>query len=292
VDPPGATGDVTVMNSRLPSRSIGILTAVALTCVLFLPSCTQTGGKAGSNRQIASPSDEGTRPSTPRSKSGASHRIPPPQDEGYRPFPLRILSRSTSEVATFDPKQDPPATVSYRVSKQGEVRLRLVRRADKKLVFKTLQDWTVSRYGTTYSAKWDGKDASGNWIDNKGVFVLLEAKDDPDHRAHESHAPETCKDFEATIVAPASNLELAAGESFRVEVKARGLTRFTEKMRGRAYVDYLLVQEREFAKPETEYGFELPGVDAGTHMMSVVLDDHRDHVGSASMLLHVTPSRD
>jgi len=91
----------------------------------------------------------------------------PPEDQGYLANALAIMDRQTYEAYSVDPSAGTPARIGYSVSKAGSVRIRIVRSSDRSIVLRTLQDWTSSRYGLSYRVLWDGKDASGNTLDNK-----------------------------------------------------------------------------------------------------------------------------
>jgi hypothetical protein len=210
------------------------------------------------------------------SQDGAAHKIVPPEDRGYRGHATRILSRSSSEVTSFDPRSDTPATVSYRVSRDGEVRIRLVRRDDPEFVLRTLQDWTPSHYGPTYEARWDGNDASGNPVDNDGLFVLFQAKDGAKTRAHLSHDRERCRDFEVVISQPAPKSTFTSGEVIGV-VARRARARTSRRTRARLYVGFTLVEEKTFAPGVEKLSFDVEGMPVGEHTLRLRLDDLQDH---------------
>lgn len=226
--------------------------------------------------------------------TGGSVRFKPPEDLGYTFHPLEIMDRNTYEAATFDPHKDKPAKISYTVSKAGRVRIRLVRRQDKNLVLRTLQDWTHSRYGTTYCVEWDGKDASRSIVDNKNVFVLFESVDPLDlgrARIHIDHAEESCRDPELRIVAPKSGATIRGETTIAVVLAEppRGTVGTSAAAyEGRLYVDYSLVAKQRFKKGE-ELTFVLDaGLFAhGSHVLTVNMDDLNDHIGTASTIVMV-----
>jgi cytochrome c2 len=223
-----------------------------------------------------------------------SVRFKPPEDAGYLFHPLEIMDRNTYEAYTFDPHKDKPAKISYTVSKAGKVRIRLVRRADKALVLRTLQDWTRNRYGPVYSVEWDGKDASGNILDNKNAFVLFESMDPLGRgraKIHLDHPKESCRDPELRIVSPRAGATIRGGTTIAVvfSESPRGTVGISAyDYEGRLYVDYSLVAKLRFRKGE-EHRFALDTTQLanGPHVLTVNMDDLNDHIGTASTIVMV-----
>lgn len=200
-------------------------------------------------------------------------------DKGYLHFPVRILDRSTREVLTFDPLRDPPATISYSLTRDGMVRIRAVWRRDPALVLRTVLDWTRQEFGPQ-RVSWDGRDASGNPVDNRSVLITFEG-DDPLHR---KHAAVNCREPRLEIASPGAATPLA--DLSQVHVRISGDTPFgrVDGRTLRCYLDYRLVGEVRI--DGATQSFSLPCAAAltpGEHLLTLNLDDGAGHVGIAGL---------
>lgn len=217
-------------------------------------------------------------------------KIHPPEDIDYLKYPVGIMERTTYEAYNFNPYKDKPAKISYTVTKTGWVRLRLARRDDKSLLLRTLQDWTCSKYGTTYEVKWDGKDSSENIVDNKRVFILFEAKDQEDLKEHQRHPEKICKDPELKIIHPKAK-DNVKGETKIVAILPEHHVVLDNEAgyEGRLYIDYNLSHKERFNKEQREFNFILntTSIENGVHILTINIDDHHDHIGTASIILKI-----
>ncbi len=210
-------------------------------------------------------------------------------DPGYEPFPVSIMDRSTHEVTAFDPSAGRPATISYSLNKAGCIRVRLVHRRFPELVIRTLQDWTDQTFGR-YRLQWDGKDASGNMVDPQMMFVLFEAKDRDRGRRHQSHDKTLCRE-------PAILLKLQPDPHAAVKGELKihaGLPpdpgpANEDGFEVRYYIDYQLFRTERYPAGCRECMFTLnpDALSNGPHLITVNVDDYRDHVGSAGVLIDV-----
>lgn len=217
-------------------------------------------------------------------------KIKPPEDIGYLEHPVDIMDRSTHEAYNFDSYKDKSATISYTVTKEEWIRLRIVRRDNKSLLLRTIQDFTHNMYGKTYEVKWDGKDSSGNIVDNKKIFVLFEAKDQGNLKIHQKHSKDSCKDPRLRISRP----KMEDTVNGKLEIVAA----FSESLvglngggyEGRLYVDYNLFYKVKFNKSQ-EGGFnfiiDTTRIKNGVHIFTINLDDYHDHIGTASVILEI-----
>lgn len=191
---------------------------------------------------------------------------------------------------TFDPSQGQRATITYALNKSGCIRIRLIHRENSNLLIKTLLDWTEQEFGR-YELKWDGRDASGNIVDNKKVFVLFEAKDQGKGRRHKEHRKELCQDplleMQAlpNVCHPVKGmLEIqisVGGETCRIPDEAEYETRY--------YIDYQLFKVEKFGKGVKNFIFKIDTntLPNGDHLVTVNVDDLHDHVGSAGLRVNV-----
>lgn len=204
------------------------------------------------------------------------HKEEVPEDRGYLAYPVKFMQRSTAEALSFDPATDPPATIRYKLTKTGRVRLRAVWRAERALVLRTLLDWTEQGFAV-HEVTWDGRDASGNIVDNRGCYITFEE----DSRLHGKHPKDSCREIELT--AP-GRMRSEAGQSFddvRFEVASGGLDP-PDGYRVRVYVDYEEVASCSLPAGERSFGLpDLPGLGAGSHLITINVDDGHDHVGVA-----------
>lgn len=208
---------------------------------------------------------------------------------GARSAPVRITEISTFDALTFDPKQKNSGTISYKLSKQAWVRIRVLLRSDEQLVLRTLVDWSERKAGK-HVETWDGRDAAGHLVDKARFpcFIVIDA----DSEIHRKHPRAICKDLRLRLKLKDSLPESVRGK-VGVEVvlddDTRGyVDRFGCKVR--TYVDFKLLHSFTY-KPKARRGFDLAldttGLSTGEHLLTVVVDDGADHVGSTSLKFNV-----
>jgi hypothetical protein len=209
-----------------------------------------------------------------------------PEDPGYLPYPVRFMQRSTREALTFEPSLGKLATISYKLTKQGRIRVRVVWKADKRLVLRTLLDWTVQGFAV-HTLQWDGRDASGNIVDNGRCFIAFEEHT----QKHGDHDPERCREMDVEVVYP-------DGPGARIrdvsEIEARlvrgGYSPPGSGYRLRGYIDY--APAFDVPLPTDAETFHLPevrDVAPGQHLISINVDDGHDHVGVAGVRVAIQP---
>jgi hypothetical protein len=210
-------------------------------------------------------------------------------DPGYEPFPVSIMNRSTYEVAEFDPHKGKPATISYSLNKAGCLRIRIVHRKQPTLVIRTLQDWTKQPFGK-HELKWDGRDASGNIVDNKPLFVLFQAQDQITNRHHQNHDPRACRDSLVTV----ERIDISnEGQNF-LEILAtlQDNARDYKPASGgqiRYFLDYELIKTEKFGNGRAIFQAKLDfsGRSKGKHLVTVNVDDLQDHVASGGLQIEI-----
>lgn len=223
----------------------------------------------------------GFLPSTADQSDGHLLKIDTP-DVGYLNFPVRIISKSTSEVFTFDPTKGEQAAISYKLTRDGDIRIRIVRRGQKDLVIRTLLDWTHQEFGK-HEIKWDGRDASGNIVDNKRVFVDF-AGDSKEHKPHER---EKCHEPNLKITYPdSSGTVIHSLSEISAKVTDEDVYWGEEGYTLRVYVDYVLLYKSDTMKVSEFHLQDLP-FDDGEHIITINLDDGHDHVGTASIRINL-----
>ena len=209
-------------------------------------------------------------------------------DPGYEPFPVSIINRQTREVVTFDPHKGETATISYSLNKKGCIRVRIVLRSNPDCLITTLQDWTDQEFGK-YQLTWDGRDGSGNIIENRRVFVLFEAKDQGKGLLHAEHDSSECCDPRITIGGAQDSL---INHKDLLECQTTFCHRPHDYGQGcevRYYVDYSLLERTQY--PTNTKSFQLSldtkSLEKGTHLLMVNVCDYNDHIGSASLFFTV-----
>ena len=211
-------------------------------------------------------------------------------DPGYEPFPVSILNRSTHEVVTFDPYLGKPAMISYRLNKLGCIRIRLVHRKEKNPLIRTLQDWTNQEFGN-YELFWDGRDASGNFVDNKKMLVLFEAKDKDKGLKHQEHDEAVCRDPQLILKSSADLSQLVKGTFELVTVYSQKPSVSLAKTgcEVRYYVDYKLFKSENYDKEAVEFNLKVDTTifNNGEHLITVNVDDFNDHIGTAGVKIDV-----
>jgi CopG family nickel-responsive transcriptional regulator len=197
-------------------------------------------------------------------------------DPGYEPFPVSIMNRSTYEVTEFDPSLGKPAAISYSLNKAGCIRVRIVHRKQPTLVIRTVQDWTQQPFGS-YKLQWDGRDSSGNIVNNKTLFVLFQAKDQIGLRQHQDHPPKTCCDSLLSVTSKTD------GGSLIILAVLKDNAPKLDTMKGcqvRYFMDYALVKTEKFDKDQTDFkaSLDYTSLSKGKHLVTVNLDDLHDQV--------------
>lgn len=208
---------------------------------------------------------------------------------GTRKAPVKITEISAFDALTFDPKAKNSGTISYKLSKRAWVRIRILLRSDEQVVLRTLVDWSERKAGK-HVETWDGRDAAGHLVDKARFpcFIAVEA----DSQIHQKHPRVICKDLRLSLKLKDSPPEPASGK-MDVQVALDNDTIGYGKQFGykvRAYVDFKLLRSFTY-KPKARRGFDFAldttGLSTGEHLLSVVVDDGADHMGSTSLKFNV-----
>jgi hypothetical protein len=203
--------------------------------------------------------------------------------------PVKITEISTFDALTFDPKAKNSGTISYNLSRRAWVRIRIILRSDEQLVLRTLVDWSERQAGK-HVETWDGRDAAGHLIDKERFpcFVAIDA----DSQMHQKHPRAICKDLRLSLKLKDTPPEPASGK-VRVAVALDDDTQGYGQQLGykvRAYVDFKLLHSFTYkpkARREFDFALDTTGLSTGDHLLTVVVDDGADHVGSTSLKLNV-----
>lgn len=211
------------------------------------------------------------------------------QDPGYLHFPVWILDQSVYQVLTFDPWRGEVASISFRLTRPGRVRVRLVRRDQPGLVLGTLLDWQALSLGR-HELKWDGRDASGNITDNRKVRVVIQGDRDQDDRVqHFRHKAEQCSDLKVMLRSrdQANRAVGDGGGDFGLNADLVG-NGTGSGYRLRAFLDWKPWFEKVLPSVAGRFVLPEPSVlAAGDHVVAVNIDDGEDHVGAATLTLVV-----
>ncbi len=220
-------------------------------------------------------------------KNSNGHRVTPPRDAGYTLYPVSIMNRRTFDAYNLDPSNGKSASISYTVSKQGKVRIRCVRKKNKSIILRTLQDWTFSDFGKDYSVLLNGRDASGNILNSKEVFFLFEAMDKPEISFHKDHSEKFCRDFELNIRELKDDSDSPGTIKLITTFSSPNLeTMKSSGYKGRLFVDYELQQEKEFSATQSTFEFDLSPSSNARHVVTINIDDLHDHIGTATIILN------
>ncbi len=211
-------------------------------------------------------------------------------DVGYESFPVSIINRSVSETLSFDPSLGKPASIFYKLTKAGTIRLRIVRRDNPDVLLLTLLDWTDQAFGE-HEVKWDGHDASGNIIDNKKVLIIFESRDQTGGK-HRDHDSAVCCDPGITIKSRPETKEHVRGN---LEI-CIFLSEEADKLQWSSgceiscFIDYKLSKKETFQKKQKEFTLVLntADLDSGEHFITVNINDFSDHIGTASLKITAT----
>lgn len=211
-------------------------------------------------------------------------------DPGYEPFPVSIMNRYTYEATTFDPSLGKPAMISYRLNKAGRIRIRILHRDQTDMVIRTLQDWTRQEFGK-YELNWDGRDSSGNIVDNRRILVHFESDDKDNGRQHKGHGEATCFDPPLVVSGETDSKQVIRGNFSMHTAFADPSVRFehNDGLELKYFVDYKLLRT-ERAAPGTkrfDFTFDTSGLGNGKHLVTVNVHDLHDHIGSAGIEITV-----
>jgi hypothetical protein len=204
-------------------------------------------------------------------------------DRGYLLFPVSILEKETQEALEFDPSRGKPATISYRLTRDGHIRIRVLWKENKDLVLRTLLDWTHQEFGR-HKIEWDGRDAAGNRVDNTKCFIDIQG-DSPEHQKHESMK---CHDMQLKVVpsGPPEN-EFEGLSGIRFELVGEPASGGGEGFRLRIYADCRLVSSQTLDPGTKKFALPpLKDLGPGKHFITVNVDDGQDHVGVGSIWVH------
>ncbi|MBI5410250.1 MAG: hypothetical protein HZA14_12885 [Nitrospirae bacterium] len=211
-------------------------------------------------------------------------------DTGYEPFPVYIINRSTYEALNFDPALGKPATISYKLTKAGTIRLRIARRDNPGLILLTLLDWTEQPFGE-HKVQWDGRDASGNIIDNKKILIHFDAKDQALGGKHREHDKLNCGDPKLIIKTNPETLRNIKGN---LELRASfsdgpDRIKWSSGCEVKYFIDYGLIKKEVFQKVQNEFSLviDTSKLSAGEHLITVNISDMNDHVGTAGLRITV-----
>ncbi len=204
-------------------------------------------------------------------------------DDGYLCFPVRIMDRSTNEAMTFNPREDKPATISYKLTRDGNIRIRVTWRRHPELVLRTLLDWTHQQYGR-HQVLWDGTDASANLVDNTKCFIDFKGDD----AVHKQHQPQKCHELDLEILAPHAGSTIDKLSDIRLKLNGELAYGPENGYKLRTYIDYEPVSVISLGNETTE--FSLPNIDLlpqGRHMITINIEDGHDHAGVAGISVEV-----
>ena len=243
------------------------------------------------NFELTEAETDQTQSSTPPAAKGPvpaldAVTMPTP---GTLKAPVKITEISTFDALTFDPKAKNSGTISYKLSKRAWVRIRILLRSDEQLVLRTLVDWSERKAGMNVET-WDGRDAAGHLVDKARFpcFVAIDA----DSQIHRKHPRAMCKDLRLSLKLKDSPTE-PASRKIGVQVALDDDTRGYGQQLGYkvwAYVDFKLLHSFTY-KPKARRGFnfalDTTGLSTGEHLLTVVVDDGADHVGSTSLKFNV-----
>lgn len=211
-------------------------------------------------------------------------------DTGYEPFPVYIINRSSYEALNFDPNLGKPATISYKLTKAGTIRLRIARRDNPELILLTLMDWTDQPFGE-HKVQWDGRDASGNIIDNKKILIHFDARDQAFGGKHQEHDGLVCFDPKINIEAKTETIQNVKGD---LEIRTSfpdGLDKikWNAGYEVKYFVDYGLVKKEVFQETQNRFSLiiDTTKLSNGEHLITVNISDLHDHVGTAGLKIMV-----
>lgn len=193
--------------------------------------------------------------------------------------PTEIRSISTYEALTFDPAKQGEAPFSYVLSRPAWIRIRIVHRGDEELLLRTLEDWSQRDEGRN-AGTWDGRDGDGNLLDGSQCRVVFTAAD---RSQHAGHAWQECADLPVRIGTKASPAGVRVTTTLADSSPSRG-----GEYEVRFYVDAKLqARQRHAAAAPLEWTWEAVSAAAGSHRLTVVVDDGRDHLGTASTIIEL-----
>ncbi|MFC2122739.1 FlgD immunoglobulin-like domain containing protein [Bacteroidota bacterium] len=222
--------------------------------------------------------------------------------------PGRYITDTEAVTAfNFNPFIGEKGTISYTLAEEAKVRVRLVDRDDPELVHRVLISYEQQEPGV-HNVEWDGKDASGNYLDPTKVRVHIQGEltstkitrkaiqifsmvGRPYGHLHRLHEPDKCGFYTIVFrqVEPGSVLTGKVQLIIEVIGSFRG---YAEEggVGIRGYVDKTLVLD-QWLEPEdvrAKFPFLTWTLDTSAfpnseHTLRLSMCDHNDHPGVASL---------
>ena len=222
--------------------------------------------------------------------------------------PGRFLTEVEAITAfTFDPTKGETGTISYTLTEPAKVRIRLIDRSDPELIYRVLISYEKQEPGV-HEIEWDGRDASGNYVDPFEIHVnigaeltatnltgqaieILSLVGHPYGHLHRLHEAEKCGFFTLQFIEPAPASVLSGEVKLVLEVLGtfRG---FAEEggIGVRGYVDKTLVlnqwlepEDVQAKFPYLTWTLDTSAFPNGEHILRLSMCDHSDHPGMASL---------
>ena len=227
--------------------------------------------------------------------------------ETFRGSGRYISDMEAITAFNFDPTKEEKGTIAYTLEEPAKVRIRIIDRDDPELVHRVLISYEEQEPGE-YVVEWDGKDATGNYLNPYEVQVNLQAEllatkitrqavemfslvGRPYGHLHRLHEPDKCGFFTLQF----TNSELGSvltGEA-QLVIEIVGPFRGYAEEGGvgiRGYVDKTLVldqwlepQEVRDRFPYLTWTLDTSAFPNGEHFLRLSMCDHQDHPGVASL---------
>jgi hypothetical protein len=200
-------------------------------------------------------------------------------DEGYTPYPLFIFDISTYQVFSPERRKGAQAEISFRLTKEGFMRVRVVRKENKNIILHNLLTWTKQSFGK-HTLQWDIRDSMGTELNPFDFFLIFQTKDEYDFLPHRNHDEESCKD-------PLIYLNTAVKDRFvkiSAAFKKEPFKKFARKGYSVSLYSGIKIIEEKFYKVAPEYfEFLVPILLLNKgQLITININDSYDHIGAAS----------
>ncbi len=215
------------------------------------------------------------------------------------------------EAYTFDPSKGEVASIRYRMTAQGKVRIRICGKGQPHLIHRTLVHWGQRKPGA-HVEKWDGKDASGNVLNPRKCSIKLKVEpdtlqiaperaeqilNDAEHgwgHVHKLHASVSCGTFDLEITSHKSAVRVSGTIAITAELLGSFRGYADEWGHGVAwYVGEKMVQHGDIEASQLTdpqvftLNLDTTSFENGTHAVTINICDHNDHEGIARVVLDI-----
>lgn len=97
-------------------------------------------------------------------------------DHDHKPVKIKFRSFKMDRAFAFDPRKGEKGVITYTITEPARISIKLIKKGTRELYLSTILNWEERGAGT-HTEYWDGKDYSGNIIEDLSqVFMVMEGE--------------------------------------------------------------------------------------------------------------------